>query len=57
MLPIMKPHLKPDCTVLLDDAGRAAEKIIARWAEELGTSYRIKGVEKPFGIVSVVNKR
>ncbi len=54
LLPVMKPHLKPGCIVLLDDTGRAAEKkIIARWAEEMGTSYRIEGVKKPFGIVSV----
>ncbi len=59
LLPTMKLHLKPGCIMLLDYAGRPAEKkIIARWAEELGTSYRIEGVEKPFGIVSVAgNKR
>jgi len=57
MLPIMKQHLKPGCIVLLDDAERAREKkILARWAEELGTSYRIEGVEKPYGIVSGVLK-
>ena len=57
MLPIMKPHLKSGCTVLLDDAGRVEERrILATWAEELGTSYRIEGVAKPFGIVSVVSK-
>lgn len=53
MLPIMGSHLKPGCIVLLDDAKRVEEReIIARWAEELGTSYNIEGTEKPFGIVS-----
>jgi hypothetical protein len=54
MLPIMKSHLAPGCIVLLDDAGRAREQeILARWAEELGASYSIEGVEKPFGIVCI----
>jgi predicted O-methyltransferase YrrM len=54
MLPIMKPHLKPGCIVLLDDVGRVAEKeIIARWAKELDTSYRIEGIVKPFGVLEV----
>ena len=54
MLPIMRPHLEPGCTVLLDDAGRIGERqILARWAEELGTSYRIEGINKPFGVVTV----
>jgi predicted O-methyltransferase YrrM len=57
MLPVMKPLLEPGCVVLLDDAARVKEReIIARWADELGTSYRIEGVEKPFAIVSVVGK-
>jgi hypothetical protein len=57
MLPIMKPHLKPGCIVLLDDARRVEErKILATWAQESGTSYRIEGVAKPFGIVWVVGK-
>ena len=54
MLPMMKSHLKPGCIVLLDDAKRAGErKIVARWAEELGTSYRILGSEKPFAIIAL----
>lgn len=54
LLPTIKLHLKPGCIVLLDDAGRPVEKkTIARWAEELGTSYRTERVEKPFGLVSV----
>ena len=54
MLPTMKTHLKPGCVVLLDDAQRAAEKEnIARWAEELDTSYRIEGITSPFGILEV----
>ena len=56
LLPIMKPHLKSGCLVLLDDAGRAGERaIIARWANELGTDFRIEGTEEPFGIIYVPN--
>jgi hypothetical protein len=54
MVPIMKPYLRPCCIVLLDDAGRSEErKIVTRWAEELGTSYRILGSEKPFAIIAL----
>lgn len=54
VLPIMKSHLKPGCVVLLDDAGREGEReIVARWAEELGTDYEIRGSEKPFAIIAL----
>jgi len=49
LLPIMKQKLKPGATILLDDAGREQEKAIAiRWADELGTTYRVLGFKKPF---------
>ena len=42
LLPIMKEHLRPDCVVLLDDAGRDDELAIARrWAAEIGAAFRI----------------
>jgi hypothetical protein len=57
MLLVMKPLLKPDCIVLLDETARAKEQeIIACWPDQLGTSYWIEGVEKPFAVICVSGK-
>jgi hypothetical protein len=54
LLPVMKSHLKPGCDILLDDAYRAEEQeIVARWAKELGTTYNISGLKKPFAALTV----
>lgn len=54
LLPVMRSHLRPGCTILLDDADRLGEQqVLARWAAELGWGYRVEGVEKPFGVVVV----
>lgn len=54
LLPVMKPHLKPGCDILLDDVYRAKEQeIAARWAKELGTTYNISGLKKPFATLAV----
>ena len=49
LLPIMKDHLRPGCTILLDDALREEERMTAtRWSEELRTSFRFCGTVKPY---------
>ncbi|MGH2521105.1 MAG: class I SAM-dependent methyltransferase [Anaerolineales bacterium] len=54
LLPIMKSHLKPGCMILLDDAGREAEReTLARWSHELGVPYRILGSKKPFAMFTL----
>lgn len=54
LLPVMKDHLRPGCVILLDDAERPGEQqVLARWAAELNTGFRIEGVEKPFGVVVI----
>lgn len=54
LLPVMKKKLKPDAVILLDDAARHDERIIAeRWARELGTSFEILGSDKPYAVLAV----
>lgn len=54
LAPIMKEKLKPDCTILLDDAYRRDELQIAiRWAEELDASFITAGLAKPFIIMNL----
>ena len=49
LVPIMKSRLTPGCIILLDDADRAHEQIIARrWAEQLNTRYETLGSVKPY---------
>jgi len=44
LVPIMRSKLKPGAVILLDDAVRKQEQLIAsRWAVELKTDYRILG--------------
>lgn len=54
LLPVMANHLRPGCVILLDDAERPGEQqVLARWAAELGSGFRVEGVEKPFGVVVI----
>ncbi len=54
LLPILGPHLKPGCTILLDDAARPMEReALARWAHELGVDFTICGADKPFATLVV----
>ncbi len=49
LVPLMKERLPPGCVILLDDAYREAELSIAkRWETELGSSFSIQGVSKPY---------
>ena len=49
LLPVMRDRLVPGCVILLDDAGRHEEVDVARkWEEELGSSLKIYGTEKPY---------
>jgi predicted O-methyltransferase YrrM len=49
LIPLMKERLQPGCVILLDDAYREAELSIAkRWETELGSSYIIQGMLKPY---------
>ena len=49
MLAVMRPRLRPGCLILLDDAERAAERLIAEeWARELGATVTVRGDERPF---------
>jgi predicted O-methyltransferase YrrM len=48
-VPILRERLRPGCVILLDDAEREEERIIAtRWAQELGASLQILGSAKPY---------
>ena len=49
LLPVMGSSLAPGCQILLDDAAREDEKIIAaRWAAHLGTEFVFHGTVKPY---------
>lgn len=49
LIPVMKSRLAADCVILLDDANRAEEQIIAkRWAKELNTHYDTLGSVKSY---------
>jgi hypothetical protein len=57
LLPIMKDKLKANAVILLDDAGRRDERVIAtRWAAELQTNFQILGTEKPYALLSIPAK-
>ena len=48
LTPIMGERLA-GCIILLDDAEREEEQVIAkRWSSELGAEYATRGAEKPF---------
>jgi len=54
LLRVMRSHLVPDCTVLLDDIDKDTGAVtLSRWAEEFGVSYRVEGVERPFAVIVV----
>ena len=44
LVPVMRERFAPGCVILLDDAQRTAERMIAeRWARELGASLALEG--------------
>lgn len=54
LLPVMGDRLPAGATILLDDAGRAAEQSIAdRWADELGTTATTHGTNSNRRYISV----
>jgi hypothetical protein len=54
LLPIMRKKLEPGAVILLDDAIRQDERTIAaRWADELRTDFQIRGLEKPYVVLTV----
>jgi len=56
LLSVMRSRLKPGAAILLDDASRENEKIIAaRWASELNTNYEILGSKKPYILLRIPN--
>lgn len=49
LVPVMKSRLAPGCIILLDDANRAEEQVIAkRWAKTLKTGYETLGAMKGY---------
>ena len=49
LIPLMKSQLAPGCVILLDDADRTHEQVIAnRWAQELDTPYETLGSTQPY---------
>ena len=49
LVPVMKSRLAADCIILLDDANRAEEQVIAkRWAKTLNTGYETLGSVKRY---------
>jgi hypothetical protein len=52
---IMGPRLRDGCTILLDDAGRSDERhIAARWASEFDMLCELRGVAKPYFVLTRV---
>ncbi len=49
LVPVMRDKLAPRCVILLDDAGREQERLIAeRWAADLGATSDRLGSAKPY---------
>ena len=49
LVPLMRARLRSGCVILLDDAEREQERAIAgRWQAELGATFEILGVNKPY---------
>ncbi len=49
LIPVMKARLAPGCVILLDDAGRTHEQLIAnRWAIELCSRYETVNTANPY---------
>jgi hypothetical protein len=49
LVPVMLEKLRADCTILLDDGAREAERsIAARWGRMLAANPELIGKEKPF---------
>jgi predicted O-methyltransferase YrrM len=49
LVSIMRERLRPGCVILLDDAAREQERMIAsKWQRELHASIELRGTKKPF---------
>ncbi len=49
LVPVMRKRLTPGCIILLDDADREQEQVIARrWETELGVPFEMFGRTKPY---------
>lgn len=49
VLPVMKDRIKEDCTILIDDAEREAERVLGEtMASELGGQTHMIGGDKPY---------
>ena len=49
LVPVMRERLAPGAVILLDDASRSPERLIAeRWARELHAHYDVVGFRRPF---------
>lgn len=58
LLPVMQTRLDQGCVILLDDAGRDAERAIASaWATGLSGSLEVRGVKKPFARIVASESR
>ena len=58
LVPVLRDHLAPGCVILLDDAGRAEERAIARrWQDELDAVSQFVADDKPFIRMVVPERR
>jgi hypothetical protein len=58
LAPVMRERLGPGCVILLDDAKREGIRATAqRWGAELGATYELLGVHKPYIRMVVGNRR
>jgi hypothetical protein len=56
LVPIMKDRLAPGCVILLDDAVREQELVIAgRWQTEIGAARETLGARKPYFKITVTS--
>lgn len=58
LVPVLAHRLRSDCVILLDDAQRHEECVIAgRWQKELGGTLERFGTKKPYIRLTVPNRR
>jgi hypothetical protein len=49
MVPVMRERLRPGCVILLDDAWREDERVVARrWQAELDSTHELVACKKPY---------
>ena len=54
LVPVMREHFAPGCVILVDDAERDAERLIAeRWAKELNATLEFEGRERGLGVLTL----